>query len=242
MERVMYNAVLGAKPMHTDGRAFYYADYNFAGKKVYSNHGFPCCSGTLPQVAADYRINTYFRDPAGVYVNLYLPSSARWIQDGARISLTQNGGYPFEDSVSFVLTASQTKEFALHLRISEWAQDAHVEGNGKRWPEAPVPGEFATISRQWRSGDRIDLQLPRKMRLQPIDPLHPGTVALICGPLVLFAITNNSGPTSLTRAQLLAAKQKGKQEWEAGPATNPLRLLPYVAIDEEQYSTYLQVT
>src|SRR5260370_11738136 len=52
MERVMYNTVLGAKPMHSEGRAFYYADYNFAGKKVYSNHIFPSCPGPLPQPPA----------------------------------------------------------------------------------------------------------------------------------------------------------------------------------------------
>src|ERR1700731_713404 len=95
MERVMYNTVLGAKPMHSDGRAFYYADYNFAGRKVYSNHRFPCCSGTLPQVAADYRINSYFHDPRGIYVNLYLPSRVRWSQGAVHCSLEQNGSYPF---------------------------------------------------------------------------------------------------------------------------------------------------
>jgi DUF1680 family protein len=93
MERVIYNTVLGAKPLRSDGRAFYYADYNFDGKKVYSNHRFPCCSGTLPQVAADYRINTYFHDPRGMYINLYVPSSVRWVHDGAVITLRQAGDY-----------------------------------------------------------------------------------------------------------------------------------------------------
>ncbi len=241
MERVMYNTVLGAKPMHADGRAFYYADYNFAGKKVFSNHGFPCCSGTLPQVAADYRINTYFRDPQGVYVNLYLPSSVRWIQDGAKISLSQQGAYPFADNLALEVSASQPKEFALRLRIPEWAHDARVEINGKRWQGVAEPGSFATISRQWRGGDRIEMQIPRPMRLEAIDPQHPETVALLCGPLVLFAITKDAA-LSITRAQLLAAKQLGEKSWEAKTANGPLQLLPYVAIDDEQYSTYLRVT
>ena len=64
MERMMYNTILGAKPLESDGRTFYYSDYNFKGSKVYSPHRWPCCSGTLPQVAADYRINAYFRDAA----------------------------------------------------------------------------------------------------------------------------------------------------------------------------------
>jgi hypothetical protein len=80
------------------------------------------------------------------------------------------------------------------------------------------------------------------MRLEPIDPQHPETVALLCGPLVLFAITGNDGQPSLTRAQLLAARQTGKQAWEASAAPGPMKMLPYVVIDEEQYSTYLHVT
>jgi hypothetical protein len=61
MERVMYNTVLGAKPLQADGRTFYYSDYNFKGRKVYSNHGSPCCSGTLPQEHVSekqYRVRT----------------------------------------------------------------------------------------------------------------------------------------------------------------------------------------
>ncbi len=37
MERVMYNTILGAKPLQPDGRTFYYSDYNFSGKKVYKD-------------------------------------------------------------------------------------------------------------------------------------------------------------------------------------------------------------
>jgi DUF1680 family protein len=243
MERMMYNTVLGAKPMHADGRAFYYADYNNTGKKVYSNHIFPCCSGTLPQVATDYRINTYFREPGNIYVNLYMPSSIRWMHDGAEVSLHQDGAYPFDDSVSLKIGASQPKEFALRLRIPEWALDARVEVNGKKWEDAAVPGTFATISRQWRNGDRVELQMPRKMRLQTIDPQHPDTVALLCGPLVLFAIAkDSSSPSAISRAQLLAARQTEKQAWEVASAAGPIRMLPYIGISDEQYSTYLHVT
>jgi DUF1680 family protein len=95
MERVMYNTVLGAKPLHQDGRAFYQSDYHKDdGHKFYFEGYFgaipsewPCCSGTLPQIAADYRISTYFSDPAGIYVNLFIPSTLKWQQNGAQVSL-----------------------------------------------------------------------------------------------------------------------------------------------------------
>jgi hypothetical protein len=237
MERVMYNTVLGAKPMHTDGRSFYYADYNLAGKKVYSNHLFPCCSGTLPQVAADYRINSYFHDNRGIFVNLYVPSSLRWVRDSWIAALRQAGDYPFEDSIHFELITSAEKQFAINLRIPQWADGARIEINGKRWQEEARPGSFAAISRLWRNGDRIDLELPRKLRIEPIDSKHTDTVALFCGPLVLFPIREDSSP-SLSRSQLLAAKTIGPRLWEAGTQ----KFLPYVAINAEQYSTYIQVT
>jgi len=242
MERVMYNTVLGAKPIQSDGRTFYYADYNFDGKKVYSNHRFPCCSGTLPQVAADYRINTYFRDARGVYVNLYIPSSVRWVRDGAVVALRQAGNYPFENSIHFALLTSTSKEFALNFRIPEWAQGARIEVNGKHWPTSPEPGAFASVSRLWRNSDRIDLVLPRKMRLEPIDPRHADTVALVCGPLVLFAIAENDSRVLPTRAQLLAAAKTGDHTWQSGEEQHSIKFLPYVAIDDQQYSTYVRVT
>jgi DUF1680 family protein len=237
MERMMYNTILGAKPLQPDGRTFYYSDYNFNGKKVYSDHRWPCCSGTLPQVAADYRINAYFRDPRGVYVNLYIPSSLRWTQQGAQLSLEQKSLYPFDSAVQFEVTTSRSLEFALKFRIPAWAAGASVSVNGKRVLEPVIPGSFATIRRSWKTGDHIELDLPLVKRLQSIDSSHPKTVALLCGPLVLFSIT--STPPVVTSRQLLAAKKTGQQNWQVEAAAAPLNMLPFTAIGDEQYSTYL---
>jgi DUF1680 family protein len=241
MERVMYNTVLGAKPMCSDGRAFYYADYHFAGRKVYSNHRFPCCSGTLPQVAVDYGINAYFRDPRAVYVNLYVPSSVRWSQGAVPCSVQQSGDYPFEDIVSMRVGASRPQEFTLCLRIPGWATGARIEVNGQRWSGATEPGSFVAVARRWRDGDRIELELPRRLRLESIDRQHPDTVALLCGPLVLFAISGSAGSErpQPRRSELLATRQVAQRRWETSVATASVTFLPYVAIDQEQYSTFV---
>lgn len=240
MERVMYNTILGAKPLEADGRTFYYADCNFKGRKVYSSHRWPCCSGTMPQVAADYRINTYFRDPRGIYVNLYIPSSLRWTQEGAQVSLTQKSSYPFESLVQLDLTTSRPQEFALNFRIPAWAEAASISVNGKRVQDPVLAGRFATLQRQWKTGDRIEVEMPLTMRLEPIDPRHPKTVALLCGPLVLFAITE--GQPAVTGKQLLAAKRVAAQKWQVETAAAPIAMLPFTAIADELYSTYLLVT
>jgi len=241
MERVMYNTVLGAKPLMADGRTFYYSDYNFAGRKVYrDDQHWACCSGTLPQVATDYRINTYFRDPQGVWVNLYIPSTLRWTQDGAQITLTQESRYPFDSTVQFKVNPSQPRDFTLNFRIPAWASGASISINGRRWPIEITPGTFAVIHRQWNTGDRIELDLPMTTRLEPVDLQHPQIVAPVYGPVVLFAITDT--PPSLTRADLLSAKRVDRRTWQVNTAGAPLKLLPFTDIGDEQYSTYLRVT
>jgi DUF1680 family protein len=240
MERVMYNTVLGAKSLQADGRTFYYSDYNFKGRKVYrDDQHWACCSGTLPQVAADYRINTYFRDPQGVWVNLYIPSTLRWKQDGADLVLTQESHYPFESMVQFKVGTSKPRDFAVNFRIPAWANGASISVNGRVQATATA-GSFASIHRQWKDGDLVELDMPMTTRLEPVDPQHPQTVALLCGPLVLFAIIADQPP--LTRADLLSAKKLDKRSWQVTAGGSPIKLLPFTDIGDEQYSTYLHVT
>jgi DUF1680 family protein len=238
MERTMYNTILGAKPLERDGRTFYYSDYNFKGKKVYSNHRWPCCSGTMPQVAADYRINTYLRDERGVYVNLYIPSTLRWTEGGAQIELVQRTDYPDEPEVQFDVKTSKPASFRVNLRIPAWAEGASVTVNGKRQDVAA--GTFARIEREWKTGDRIDMELPMRPRLEPVDARHPETAGLVVGPLVLFAMTD-SQPV-VTRAQLLSVKKSGPRSWRLETANGEIKMLPWTAIQDEPYTTYLQVS
>ena len=239
MERVMYNTILGAKPLLADGSTFYYADYNFHGSKFYKKDHWPCCSGTLPQVAADYRINSYFFDDDGLYVNLYIPSTLRAKVNGTQVSLTQSSEYPLSTAIQFEVKVPKASEFAIHLRIPAWTDGASVSVNGKR-VESVIAGKFATIRRTWKSGDRIEMDFPMKLRLEPIDEQHPEIVALLCGPLVLFAITN--APPNVTARQLLAAKRTSNSEWQIETAGGPVRMLPFTVIEDEPYSTYLTVT
>ena len=238
MERVMYNTVLGSMPLQMDGRAFYYSDYNFFGRKVYHGQKWPCCSGTLPQVAADYRICSYFRDGRDLFVNLYNPSTVRWTLDGTQLALTQKSAYPFDSHVQFEVKTLQPAEFGVSLRIPAWTTGASVAVNGKR--EDAASGSFARIQREWKNGDRIEVDLPMTTRLEAIDTRHPDVAALMAGPLVLFAVTD-SEPV-VTRAQLLAAKRVGAQEWQVETAHGAVRMLPFTGIEEQRYTTYLRIT
>ena len=239
MERVMYNTILGALPLQADGRAFYYSDYNFEGSKFYHSERWPCCSGTLPQVAADYRISSYFRDAHGLYVNLYVPSTVNWTQKGARVSLTQETSYPFDSMIRVAVETSYPVQFALRLRIPAWAAKPSVSVNGKGVGDAVEPGSFATIEREWKTNDRVELDLPMPLRLEPLDQHHEDTVALLSGPLVLFPL--GKGTRSGTRSQLLAAKATAPAQWVTEVQGGLIVFVPFTAIHEEPYSTYVKL-
>jgi DUF1680 family protein len=241
MERVLYNTVLGANPLQPDGRAFYYSDYTFSAQKSYFPDLWPCCSGTLPQVAADYRLLLYFHSAEGLWVNLYLPSTLSWISpDGAQLSLTQAHDYPNTSPIALTLRSTRPSTATVHLRIPAWAPSHSIRINGAS-ASATVEKGFASIQREWNDGDRIELSLDMPLRLEPIDPRHPETVALLRGPLVLFA-TSEATP-GITQQQLLAARALPTQKaWQTQSSASPITLLPFTELNDQRYTTYLKVT
>jgi uncharacterized protein len=241
MEQVLYNTILGAWPIQADGTSFYYSDYATTGKKVWYRDKWPCCSGTFPQLAADYHISTYLRSDDGVYVNLFVPSRVRWNDGAGRYSLKQETRYPFDNKIQIQVSGSQPKDYTLYVRIPGWAApDPVLSVNGKRVSDPVQPGTFAGIRRTWKDGDRVELELPMPLRLQTVDENHPNIAALVHGPLVLFAAADSQ--PSFDRNALLQAKPSGnaKADWLANSADgSSVTMRPFMNIDKESYSTYV---
>jgi uncharacterized protein len=241
MERVLYNTILGAWPIQSDGTSFYYSDYAQSGKKVWFGEKWPCCSGTFPQLAADYHISTYLRSSDGLYINLFAPSRVRWNDEAGHYALTQETKYPFENTVRIRVSASQPKEYALYVRIPGWADEGAILAvNGKRVSDSIQNGRFVAIRRTWQDGDRLELELPMKLRLESVDPTHPNVVALMRGPLVLFAVSE-SQPT-FSREELLRAKptNNAQGDWLARSVDGSnVAMRPFMNINKESYSTYV---
>jgi len=241
MERVLYNTILGAWPIQADGTSFYYSDYANTGKKVYYGQKWPCCSGTFPQLAADYHISTYLRSRDGVYVNLFTPSRVQWKDGSGHYGLKQETKYPFDNKVQIHVSGSQPQDYTIYVRIPAWATpDPTLSVNGSRVSAAVKAGTFAAIQRTWKDGDRIELELPMPLHLEPVDANHPNLVALVQGPLVLFAVAD-SQPT-FERSGLLQAKalNNANGDWVASSADgSTVTMRPFMKIDKESYSTYV---
>jgi uncharacterized protein len=243
MEQVLYNTILGAWPIQADGTSFYYSDYASSGKKVWYRDKWPCCSGTFPQLAADYHISTYLRSADGVYVNLFTPSRVQWNDEGGHYGLKQETRYPFDNKIQIQVSGSQPKDYTLYVRIPAWAMaDPVLSQNSKRVSDPVQPGTFAALRRTWKDGDRVELKLPMPLRLQTVDENHPSLAALVRGPLVLFAVAD-SQPT-FDRNALLQAKQanNAKGDWLANSADgSTVTMRPFMNIDKESYSTYVSL-
>ncbi len=239
MERVLYNTVLGSKPIKEDGSSFYYSDYNQVAKKVYHRDKWPCCSGTLPQITADYGISSYFHDSEGVYVNLYTPSRVKWNRGDTRIALTQRTSYPSDLSSQIQVTANKPSTFAVYLRIPAWAgTETRVTVNGRRESADIAPGKFFRLDRTWKSGDRIEVEFQATTNLESVDPQHPNLVAPVNGPLALFAV--GEVPQKLSRADLANASRvsKGSSTWQAKSGPGVVTFKSFAEIQDEVYRLY----
>ena len=242
MERVLYNTILGAKPLKEDGPSFYYSDYNMNAHKGYHTDKWPCCSGTFPQVTADYGISSYFYDEAGIYVNFYVPSRLSWQHHGANLALTQTTQYPHTAHTEFELKTDKEVHLSMRFRIPAWAgPKTALSINGKRMTTELIPGKFNTVSRSWKNGDRIALEFDIPLTLESVDPQHANLVALQHGSLSLFAIA--PAVDQPARAELLHAQQvaSGSTDWETATSKGKLGFKPFAAIQDEPYRLYHEV-
>jgi DUF1680 family protein len=242
MERVLYNCILGAKPIKEDGHGFYYSDYNDDGSKVYHPYQWHCCTGTFSQVTADYGISSYFHDSEGIFVNLYVPSRVTWSRGSKRVVLTQKTSYPHTPSTEVAIKTDNDVAFPMYLRIPAWAgAKTSVAVNGKRITESVEPGKFARVERTWKTGDRIEIEFDMATALEAVDPQHPNLVAPVHGPLALFSL--RSAPTVMRMRDLLSATQvtTGSTDWQVKTKGEPITLRPFTAIGNEHYRLYWNV-
>ena len=70
---------------------------------------------------------------------------------------------------------------------------------------------------------------------------HPNQIALVCGPLLLMAVT--TPPAHLGRTGLLSTQQSapGSHTWSVGTDSGPMLLKAFPDIGDKQYTTYVTV-
>jgi len=244
LERVLLNTILGSLDPDDDGGYFYYSDYQAKARKGYYKQKWPCCAGTLLQSVADFPLNLYFQDGHGVYVNLYAGSELRWKPNGVAVKLAQKTMYPESEQIEFRVEPESPVEFSVRLRIPGWlAKPARIAVNGKAERVKAHRGSFAVLTRRWRKGDTIELELPFSSRTVAIEERAPDTVASMRGPVLLAAIDPPdelaASAAALARMDPVAGKPL---EFDCTTAAGKVRMRPFYRVQREAYSTYFRRT
>lgn len=212
-ERALFNHILASIDPE-DGRTCYMVPVGRGVQHEYQGmfRSFTCCVGTGMESHALHGDGIYYESGDKLWVNLYAPSTAEWAVAG--VKLVMDTSFPEGDSATLKLTVKSPKEFTLSLRRPYWAGDGFsVKVNGEAVSEdvidplRNVPGSgrqvgtrrggrggmaqspqrtssYVELKRTWKSGDTIQLTLPKRLRLEAL-PDNPRRGAIMLGPLVL---------------------------------------------------------
>jgi DUF1680 family protein len=186
-ERGLYNHILASVAEKTPANT-YHVSLRPGSVKQFGNPdmtGFTCCNGTALESNTKLQNSIYFRsaDNSALYVNLYIASTLNWTENN--VTVTQTTAYPKEDRTRISIIGNG--EFDLNVRVPHWATKGFfVKINGKAKKVQALPGSYLTLSRKWKDGDTVELQMPFKFYLEPVMD-QQNIASLFYGPVLLAA-------------------------------------------------------
>jgi len=197
MENTLYNAILGS--LDDPASNFFYPNPLDSSGARAAWHTVPCCVGNIARTLLMLPTWMYARSPDTIYVNLFAGSTVTISNiSGVAVQMVQTTDYPWSGNVSVAVNPAVATNFTLKIRVPNrtWSSLytptpavsnlTSIRLNGS--PFLPVISNgYATITRTWTNGDKIDLVLPMTIqRIKASDKIaaDAGRVALQYGPLI----------------------------------------------------------
>ena len=184
-EQGLFNQILGSRrdtDSATSPMVTYFVPVRPGQRRTYGNVG-TCCGGTGMENHTKYQDSIYFRadDDSAVYVNLYVSSTLTWPEK--RFTIAQTTKYPFEGHSTLVVNGNGPLD--VKLRVPVWVRKGYaVKINGAAQRVDARPGTYVTLSRQWKTGDTIEIDMPFSFRAErTLD--NPAVQAIFYGPTLL---------------------------------------------------------
>jgi DUF1680 family protein len=188
MELALYNAVLsGVSP---EGTRFFYDNPLASDGAHHRQEWFrcPCCPPNLARIFASLGAYIYAQSNDEALVHLYVQSKAQLRLAGQAVTLRQETRYPWEGTVAIHVGVDAPAAFGLRLRVPGWCSAARLSVNGEAVDLAgALEGGYARISRTWRDGDLVVLELPmpvERVYAHPNVRADVGSAALRRGPII----------------------------------------------------------
>lgn len=145
--------------------------------------GYPCCTSNFHQGWPKFVQNLWLASPDGGLAALaYGPSSVTKDCGGVVVGIKETTCYPMDGKIRFDFSVPDGKsvKFPLHLRIPSWTFEPVLKVNGVPIPVAD-PGKVSVVSRTWKDGDVVELELPMSVTSQS---WYENAASVERGPLV----------------------------------------------------------
>lgn len=213
MELCLYNAVLTS--MSHDGKAFTYVNQLASSDEDLAKRSdwftVACCPPNILRLLG--QIGGYVwthqidheRASATLIANLYVPSTYNLSLGDQSFRISQQGQWPWDDTISFKVEGTATAQITIKLRIPAWAPGFTLEPN---CPEAVSQNGYLTLSGEWLCAHpSFRLIIPLQPRWIAPHPLTgQDTVSLARG-AVIYCVEdyNNSWVQDHFKASSLAA-------------------------------------
>lgn len=202
LERSLYNGALDGLSLSGD-RFFYGNPLSSGGNYSRSEwFGTACCPSNIARLVSALGDYIYSTSADGLWINLFVGSNATVALNNEKINMTMETGYPWKGNVKLEIAPDKKKYFDVHIRIPGWLNHPvpgdlyRYESSNTEKPEIHVNGQpfsyklvngYAVLSRTWKKGDLITLEIPMKVKRIKSNPAvrqNEGRVALQYGPIV----------------------------------------------------------
>ena len=203
LERALYNGVISGVSL--SGNKFFYDNplESMGQHERQAWFGCACCPGNITRFMASVPTYMYATQGNDIFVNLYVQSNGKVKFGKNEVSLKQTTQYPWDGKITISVNPLNSGKFTVSLRIPGWAgnepvptdlykftekalADYNIRVNGKSM-KAVLKNGYASIDRQWKKGDVIELNLPmpvRRIEAHENVAEDKGKLAIERGPIV----------------------------------------------------------
>ena len=249
-ERALYNHILGQQDPESS-MVSYFTPLQTGAYRLYSTRdsSFWCCVGSGFESHVKYASSIYFHSDKDLYVNLFIPSKVDW--EGT--TFTQQTSFPQSSTTTFTVDG-KSKQSALRLRYPAWATKMDIKVNGKKVKAVKGTDGYVAISRLWKAGDKIEVQLGMQLREEATKD-DASKVALVYGPIVMAGKLDKvehpfSNPQKyndyytfdfkIPASTVEKAKYEGLKSIKNFKMKNGVELIPFYDAHHCRYAVYWQ--
>ena len=143
--------------------------------------GTACCPANIARLVASVGNYIYATSDKGIWINLFVGNKTSIPVAGRTINLDMKGNYPWDGNISISVDPDKKTKTAityqdypdgqgiLRYRVELYAfsdssnSKTKIMVNGKAI-DYTVDKGYAVIEREWKKGDKIELQLPLEIR------------------------------------------------------------------------------